>query len=140
DPPDPVPTREIRLIDYDLKLEQIWLHILHYYVLRLVQRVYPGYDDEPPRTQSNFVVRYKPDEQPALRPHHDTSTYTLNVALNRPEIDYEGGGARFLRYNCSVTKSRPGWTLIHPGKLTHYHEGLPTTKGTRYILVSFVDP
>lgn len=37
----------------------------------------------------NFVVRYRPDEQPSLRPHHDSSTYTINIALNRPKIDYE---------------------------------------------------
>lgn len=37
----------------------------------------------------NFVVRYRPDEQPSLRPHHDSSTYTINMALNRPKIDYE---------------------------------------------------
>ena len=45
----------------------------------------------------NFVVRYRPDEQPSLRPHHDSSTYTINIALNRVGIDYEGGGCRFLR-------------------------------------------
>lgn len=53
---------------------------------------------------------------------------------------FQGGGCRFLRYNCSVRAPRKGWTLMHPGRLTHYHEGLPTTKGTRYIAVSFVDP
>ena len=37
----------------------------------------------------NFVVRYRPDEQPDLKPHHDSSTYTINLALNRPGIDYE---------------------------------------------------
>ena len=37
----------------------------------------------------NFVVRYKPGEQDYLRPHHDTSTYSVNLALNRPKIDYE---------------------------------------------------
>lgn len=37
----------------------------------------------------NFVVRYRPDEQPALRPHHDSSTFTLNVALNHKGLDYE---------------------------------------------------
>lgn len=37
----------------------------------------------------NFVVRYKPDEQHSLRPHHDASTYTLNIALNRPGFDYQ---------------------------------------------------
>lgn len=29
---------------------------------------------------------------------------------------------------------------MHPGRLTHLHEGLPTTNGTRYIAVSFIDP
>ncbi|XP_070367168.1 procollagen-lysine,2-oxoglutarate 5-dioxygenase 1 isoform X2 [Equus asinus] len=87
-----------------------------------------------------FVVRYKPDEQPSLMPHHDASTFTVNIALNRVGVDYEGGGCRFLRYNCSIRAPRKGWTLMHPGRLTHYHEGLPTTKGTRYIAVSFVDP
>lgn len=36
-----------------------------------------------------FVVRYKPDEQPSLMPHHDASTFTINIALNRVGIDYE---------------------------------------------------
>ncbi|XP_016150426.1 procollagen-lysine,2-oxoglutarate 5-dioxygenase 1-like [Sinocyclocheilus grahami] len=87
-----------------------------------------------------FVVRYKPDEQPALRPHHDASTFTINIALNQLGIDYQGGGCRFLRYNCSVNAPRRGWALLHPGRLTHYHEGLPTVEGVRYISVSFVDP
>lgn len=29
---------------------------------------------------------------------------------------------------------------MHPGRLTHYHEGLKVTNNTRYIMVSFVDP
>ncbi len=37
----------------------------------------------------NFVVRYHPSEQPFLRPHHDASTYTVNIALNSPDVDYE---------------------------------------------------
>ena len=87
-----------------------------------------------------FVVRYKHDEQPSLRPHHDTAVYTINVALNHAGVDYEGGGCRFVRQNCSVQDTRKGWMLMHPGTLTHLHEGLPTTKGTRYIIVSFIDP
>lgn len=95
---------------------------------------------QPPRALMNFVVRYRPDEQPLLKPHHDSSTYTINIALNRPGVDYEGGGCRFIRYNCSVTDTKPGWMLMHPGRLTHYHEGLRVTSGTRYIMISFVDP
>ena len=52
----------------------------------------------------------------------------------------QGGGVHFTRYKCSVTDSRLGWVLMHPGRLTHQHMGLPTTNGTRYIMVSFVDP
>lgn len=32
-----------------------------------------------------------------------------------------------------------GTILVHPGRVTHFHEGLHTTSGTRYILVSFVN-
>ena len=32
-----------------------------------------------------------------------------------------------------------GTLLIHPGRVTHYHEGLSTTSGTRYIGISFVN-
>lgn len=30
--------------------------------------------------------------------------------------------------------------MLFPGRLTHLHEGLKTTTGTRYILVSFINP
>ena len=37
----------------------------------------------------NFVVRYQPGGQDRLKPHNDASTYTVNIALNRHNIDYE---------------------------------------------------
>ena len=37
----------------------------------------------------NFVVKYTPNGQNFLRPHHDSSTFTINVALARGGIDYE---------------------------------------------------
>ncbi|XP_042209102.1 procollagen-lysine,2-oxoglutarate 5-dioxygenase 1-like isoform X2 [Homarus americanus] len=121
-------------------LGAIWQEIMSKWVSPMAKKIFIGYDRYPPRALMNFMVRYKPDEQPLLKPHHDTSTYTINVALNKPGVDYEGGGCRFVRYDCSVTDSRVGWVLMHPGRLTHLHEGLRTTAGTRYIIVSFVDP
>lgn len=41
------------------------------------------------RAIMNFVVRYRPGEQDRLRPHHDSSTFTINLALNTPHVDYE---------------------------------------------------
>ncbi len=47
---------------------------------------------------------------------------------------------RYTRYNCTLVDTRVGWPLIFPGRLTHLHEGLETTSGTRYIFVTFVNP
>ncbi|KAG8231869.1 hypothetical protein J437_LFUL011774 [Ladona fulva] len=52
----------------------------------------------------------------------------------RGDDEGKGGGCHFLRYNCSVVDTRLGWMLMHPGRLTHFHEGLKVTKGTRYIM------
>ncbi|XP_022905194.2 procollagen-lysine,2-oxoglutarate 5-dioxygenase isoform X2 [Onthophagus taurus] len=133
-----VPTRDIHM--NQVGWERHWLHFLHQYVRPLQEHIFTGYFHDPPRSLMNFVVRYRPDEQPSLRPHHDSSTYTINIALNERGVDYEGGGCRFIRYNCSVVDTKPGWMLMHPGRLTHYHEGLLVTKGTRYIMIAFVDP
>ncbi|GLV38762.1 procollagen lysyl hydroxylase [Carabus blaptoides fortunei] len=133
-----VPTRDIHMNQVDW--ERHWLHFLKEYVRPLQEHVFTGYYHDPPRSLMNFVVRYRPDEQPSLRPHHDSSTYTINIALNTAGKDYTGGGCKFIRYNCSVVDTKPGWLLMHPGRLTHFHEGLLVTNGTRYIMISFVDP
>jgi len=133
-----VPTRDIHM--NQIGFDEEWLYLLDFYVRPLQESVFVGYFHKPPRSLMNFMVRYRPDEQPFLKPHHDSSTYTINVALNRVGVDYEGGGCRFLRYDCQVTETKIGWMFMHPGRLTHYHEGLYTTKGTRYIMISFVDP
>uniref|UniRef100_A0A4W4E0C8 Procollagen-lysine,2-oxoglutarate 5-dioxygenase 1 n=1 Tax=Electrophorus electricus TaxID=8005 RepID=A0A4W4E0C8_ELEEL len=130
-----VPTIDIHMNQINFQKE--WHKFLLEYVAPVTEKMFPGYYT---RFDLAFVVRYKPDEQPLLRPHHDASTFTINVALNQVGVDFQGGGSRFLRYNCSVQATKQGWALMHPGRLTHYHEGLRTTAGTRYIAVSFVDP
>lgn len=132
-----VPTDDIHM--NQIGYERHWLHFLKEYIVPVNNRVYPGYHSEA-RSVMNFVVKYDPSRQYYLRPHHDSSTYTINVALTRPGIDHGGGGCRFLRYNCQVTDTRMGWSFMHPGRLTHYHEGLPVTWGKRYIMISFIDP
>ncbi|XP_077313866.1 procollagen-lysine,2-oxoglutarate 5-dioxygenase 1 [Lithobates pipiens] len=132
-----VPTIDIHM--NQINFEKEWHKFLLDFVAPVTEKMFPGYYT---RAQFDlaFVVRYKPDEQPLLEPHHDASTFTINIALNSVGEDYEGGGCRFIRYNCSIRAPRKGWALMHPGRLTHYHEGLRVTKGVRYISVSFVDP
>ena len=54
----------------------------------------------------NFVVRYHPQEQDRLRPHHDSSTFTLTVALNQRV--YSGAFSECFRYYCV-------WTILAHG-------------------------
>ncbi|XP_067383244.1 procollagen-lysine,2-oxoglutarate 5-dioxygenase 1 isoform X2 [Channa argus] len=132
-----VPTIDIHMNQVNFDKE--WHKFLLEYIAPITEKMFPGYYTKC-SSPLMFVVRYKPNEQPLLAPHHDASTFTVNIALNSKGVDYQGGGCRFLRYDCSIQAPRKGWALMHPGRLTHYHEGLPTTAGVRYIAVSFVDP
>lgn len=58
---------------------------------------------------------------------------TLNVALNQGGVEYQGGGTHFIRQKCVMRDLEPGWGTLSPGRLTHYHEGLEVTSGTRCV-------
>jgi hypothetical protein len=132
-----VPTVDIHL--RQIGLEKHWLFFLRQYIVPYSGRAFEGYQSEG-RSIMNFVVRYRPGEQDHLRPHDDASTFSILITLNTPGVDFQGGGTRYIRYNCSITNNRVGWMAMHPGRLTHRHEGLKVTSGTRYIMVAFVDP
>ncbi|CAI4231375.1 unnamed protein product [Auanema sp. JU1783] len=133
-----VPTRDIHM--NQINYERHWLYFLDEFVRPMQEKVFIGYFHKPVESHMMFVVRYKPTEQASLRPHHDASTYSIDIALNKLGKDYEGGGVRYVRYNCTVPADEVGYGMMFPGRLTHLHEGLPTTEGTRYILVSFLNP
>ena len=125
------PTQDIQL--YDIGLDAVWKEILDSYISPFIWKEYKYSTKEP---NLSFVVKYSMDGQKELNPHHDSSVYTVNICLND---SFSGGGCRFIRQDHSVVNKDIGSIVIHPGKLTHYHEGLPITDGTRYILISFVN-
>uniref|UniRef100_A0A8C7XDY8 procollagen-lysine 5-dioxygenase n=1 Tax=Oryzias sinensis TaxID=183150 RepID=A0A8C7XDY8_9TELE len=132
-----VPTDDIHM--KQIGFDKEWLHFIREFISPVTLKVFSGYYTKG-YALMNFVVKYTPERQAYLRPHHDSSTFTINIALNNKGSDFQGGGCRFHRYNCSIESPRKGWSFMHPGRLTHLHEGLPTTNGTRYIAVSFIDP
>lgn len=132
-----VPTDDIHMKQIGLDGE--WLHFIREFIAPVTLKVFAGYYTKG-YAMLNFVVKYTTDRQRSLRPHHDSSTFTINIALNKVGEDFQGGGCKFIRYNCSIESPRKGWSFMHPGRLTHLHEGLPILNGTRYIAVSFIDP
>jgi hypothetical protein len=81
-----------------------------------------------------FIVKYKADDQSFLEIHKDGSFLSFNILLSNPR-DFEGGGTYFD--DGLIMKGEQGDLIIHTSKMNH--SGLPITKGTRYLLVGFVN-
>lgn len=131
-----VPTQDIHF--FQIGLEKQWENIVMTYVAPMIKNLYSSYKTK--GVHLAFVVKYHWQQQSELQNHHDSSTYTINIALNPGDgIDFEGGGCYFTRQNYSAINQEVGTAIAHPGRLTHHHRGLKTTKGIRYILVSFIN-
>ena len=127
------PTQDIHL--KDLGLHDLWSYIINKYFSKIMSVLYKY---KTKNYNIAFIVKYDADNkgQVHLDAHHDSSTYSTNIALNDSSC-YEGGGVYFIRKKIIVYNKNKGWLLLHPGAVTHYHQALPITKGKRYILVSF---
>jgi hypothetical protein len=67
--------------------------------------------------------------------HFDGCHVTWNLMLSR-STDYDGGGTYIRRLGKTI-KLNQGQVLVHPGEL--FHKGVDITRGTRYLVVCFVD-
>lgn len=90
--------KEVQNIYITFSLIQLGYHILMFYKKCVTLKYMSAYTCmtlQPPRAIMNFVVRYRPNEQDRLRPHHDSSTFTINIALNTPMKDFEVNFSNF---------------------------------------------
>ena len=78
-----------------------------------------------------FVMKYTPDTQNKLALHHDASLVTGSIKLND---DYEGGSLVYPRQHMSNDETEVGKCILFPGQVTHGHQCLEITKGTKYSL------
>ena len=131
---EPVPTVDVHLNQVGFR--DIWDNMLKTVIGPLCEKFFVGFNTK--GTNISFVVKYSMDGQKHLRPHHDASSYTINVALN-DQTEYTGGGTHFIVSDYKKIGAPIGTMLIHPGRCTHYHSGLPITSGERYILVGFIE-
>ena len=85
-----------------------------------------------------FVLKYSPDVQPSLDPHHDASMISMTIVLND---GYEGGLLTFPRQHWDSRGITTGTMVVFPGRVTHVHWVLPVTAGVRYSAAAWVvDP
>ena len=134
---DSYPTTDLNVvIDFSTEDKATLKRILDARLSPLIERVY-GISRDSIRANDIFFVRYDGEGQQALNKHTDGSHISFNVLLND---EFEGGGTRFhnrLDSSYEDARPKPGQVLINNAMV--HHEGLPTTKGTRYILVGFMN-
>ena len=129
------PTTDMLLSE--LGLNEIYYEVLQTYVMQFMIYKFglegKGWDS---LGSENFLARYTPDTQGHLSIHHDAADLTCLVQLSDLD-EYEGGGTWFWRQK-KLIKGGIGYCTIHPGNITHKHGARPVSKGSRYIIVSFM--
>ncbi|MCK5725409.1 MAG: 2OG-Fe(II) oxygenase [Thiotrichaceae bacterium] len=125
------PTNDVLLVDLGLadmyqKVLEEFCHPIAREKWRLEGDCWMNMMDE------SFMARYRAEDQQSLNIHHDFSDYTFTIGLN---TNFEGGGTWFVRQQV-LGNPKNGYCTLFPC-ITHPHGGRPTTKGTRYIIVSF---
>jgi len=121
----------------ELKMDEIYNKVINEYVRPYAIDRYKldGTDWDKLRDES-FIIKYPHDKQAHLGVHHDYSNITTLVNLNPGE--FEGGGTYFPKYKTNINPKQVGVATLHPGNITHKHGARPVTKGTRYVVVSFI--
>ena len=119
-------------------MDEIYNDVMKEYVMQLSIYLWAlegkGWDN---MNSENFLAKYKPNAQGHLSIHHDRADITCLIQLSDLD-EYEGGGTWFRRQK-KLVKSPIGYATLHPGNITHKHGARATTKGTRYIIVSFME-
>lgn len=133
---DPSSTSLIDLKQIDFL--ETWLEILKNLFNPFAENFFMGFSKSRFNSINSYIQRSRPNEHEHARPHDDKSIMVFRVALNSYN-DYESGGIRFIRYNCSVNKLRKGWALVFPSVITHYFENMAVSEGVSYSLLSYID-
>uniref|UniRef100_A0A3B3HII2 Procollagen-lysine, 2-oxoglutarate 5-dioxygenase 2 n=1 Tax=Oryzias latipes TaxID=8090 RepID=A0A3B3HII2_ORYLA len=81
-----VPTDDIHM--KQIGFDKEWLHFIREFISPVTLKVFSGYYTKG-YALMNFVVKYTPERQAYLRPHHDSSTFTINIALNNKGSDFQ---------------------------------------------------
>ena len=127
---DKFPGQELRIKAIDMNLWKAIETNLKEYVFPVIESYWAP--TQMYGVRDLFVIRYSPDTQKSLSCHNDASMVSGTVKLND---EYTGAELYFRRQKISNVDMKVGEILLWPGQVTHGHESLPITSGTKYSLV-----
>lgn len=125
------PTTDVLLTD--LGMHDMYHEVLNKYCHPIARKLWRLEGDNwADMVEESFMARYRASDQQLLSIHQDFADYTFTVGLNS---GFDGGGTWFHRQKV-LGNPKGGYCTLFPC-ITHPHGGRPTTRGTRYIVVSF---
>ena len=97
--------------------------------LALAQESMKGFDSGIPQVAQPYMdsIGLTPDDLMLAEP-------PTPAALQQ----FKGGGTYFPKFKHLANPKEIGMCTLHPGNITHKHGARPVTKGTRYVVVSFI--
>jgi hypothetical protein len=128
-PDDPVPGHEVSLAVISPRLYTAVEADLGERLWPVLRTVWPYIDFYGLRDA--FVIKYELGGQESLRMHHDVAQVSASIKLND---GYEGGELHFPRQGVTNREVPVGTIIAWPSLVTHPHETLPITSGTKYAL------
>ena len=103
-------------------------------IVKIIKESYNLHDDIDFVLNDIFIVKYNEKQQSFLEMHTDGSFLSINILLNN-ENEFQGGGTIFE--DGLVMNTTQGDLLLHSSLIKH--SGLQIYKGTRYVLVAFIN-
>ena len=103
-------------------------------IIKIIKESYNLHDDINFILSDIFIVKYNEKQQSFLEMHTDGSFLSINILLNS-ENEFQGGGTIFE--DGLVMNTTQGDLLLHSSLIKH--SGLQIYKGTRYVLVAFIN-
>ena len=108
---------------------------------RLAFEIYKAFNFRVAACDGFAVTRYEAAERGHFSLHRDNITPTTKdlrfaVTLNLNFGDYEGGCLRFPEYGDDLYAPETGGAIVF--SCSNLHEATPVTRGTRYVLLTFL--
>jgi len=143
-----VNTEERNVVDYGLNdkknfSETHWVRYLTYKIVKETKNYINNFKLDFNLSNVLDLILLKYQEGGYYKRHVDSGRlihreFSVIIMLND---DYDGGSLKFFEQENMIKEVTPkaGRIIIWPSNLLYPHQAMPVTKGTRFVLVSWLD-
>jgi len=127
---------ELRLTYISNLVMSAYVEVAGRFILPAIEEIY-GLGEHFDVFRVPFICKYTQETATQMERHHDAhGVLSVAISLNR---EFEGGAIYFNAQDFNNKDVPVGYATLFPSLLTHEHEVLPITAGTRYSLTCWLN-